>query len=90
MKIVLITIIVMIAVVAGSYFAGQYSANQSKKIDCVQTVLQNEHKDILADTNEIKNNIDILSSRMERIENKLDILVKIATSSAYVNDTQTR
>ena len=82
MKLILIVIIVGI-----SYLVGWHSADNTKNLDATQKVLQSEHAEIIDHINDSKNGIVHLSSKIDNLEKKLDILVKMATmSSPYLND----
>lgn len=87
MKLILITIVVLAGVIGASYSAGRYSADNTKKLDMTQKVLQSEHAEIIDHINDSKNGIVHLSNKIDNFEKKLDILVKMATmSSPYLND----
>jgi peptidoglycan hydrolase CwlO-like protein len=87
MKLILITIVVLAGVIGASYSAGSYSADNTKNLDATQKVLQSEHAEIIDHINDSKNGIVHLSNKIDNLEKKLDILVKMATmSSPYLND----
>jgi peptidoglycan hydrolase CwlO-like protein len=87
MKLILITIVVLAGVTCASYFAGRHSVDNTKNLDAVQKVLQSEHAEIIDHINDSKNGIVHLSNKIDNLEKKLDILVKMATmSSPYLND----
>jgi predicted PurR-regulated permease PerM len=89
MKAILIVTIVVVVAIFGAFFAGQQMATQNHKIDSIGSKLSSEHKDILDALDTMANKTDTLDAKMDRIENKLDILVKIATSpQGYVQDTR--
>lgn len=81
MKAIIIVAIVAIAVAAGcSFFAGYSMASKNGRIDEVETRLSCEHRDIMDKLNAVCDRTDITDSKIDRIENKLDVLVKIATA----------
>ncbi len=89
MKAILIVTIVVVVAIFGAFFAGQQMASQNHKIDSIGSKLSSEHKDILDALDTMSNKTDILDSKMDRIENKLDILVKIATApQGYIQDSR--
>lgn len=80
MKIILVTVVVVCAIIGGSFCAGYMHANQSNKIDHISKELREDQTKILQKTLDIEDRIDIVDAKIDRIENKLDILVKIATA----------
>ena len=80
----------MVGSMTASYFAGKHSANNTHHIiKDTRNTLQSEHADILRSIDDTKNGMVYMNSKLDKIESKLDILVKIAMSSSpYLNDTK--
>ena len=82
MKLVIIGSLVAIALALGSFFGGWSFAQKSKEVTELKTQMHEEHV-------ELSHKLDALGTKMEAMDNKLDLLVNIATRpSAYELDSK--